>query len=259
MQTPHCCSAVNGFTPLLNVKLIFLLALAAPLPSFPLQWGWSLGSPPSGSCPASALGFEEGRMAGTVNTQAPSSTEEGQQPVCGVIPPVGLKLWLWASGYSSGSWPHQGVAQTSLPCPAHRQGIVDKEREWPSRPVTSWNFVLPALPLQSPGHPPPDQQCPPKQTTHPGHPLTQNPSLIPSGFQYKAPTSSNHWGLRLTPFLRIHMVPSLCSLPRPYHQDGGCLFQGLLPNSLVQSLCLSPLYDQCHLARDGAWYRECAQ
>ena len=34
-------------------------------------------------------------MAGTVNTQAPSSAEEGQQPLRGVISPVGLKLWLW--------------------------------------------------------------------------------------------------------------------------------------------------------------------
>ena len=166
---------------------------------------------------------------------------------------LGSRIQLWQL-----TTPGSG-ANRSFPCPAHRQGIVDKERESPSRPVTSWNFVLPALPLQSPGHPPPDQQCLPKQTTHPGHPLTQNPSLVPSGFQYKAPTSSNHWGLRLTPFLRIHMVPSLCSLPRPYHQDGGCLFQGLLPHSLVQSLCLSPLNDQCHLALDGAWYRECAQ
>lgn len=74
-------------------------------------------------------------MAGTVNTQAPSSAEEGQQPSCGVIPAVVLKLWLWlwgALGFRMQLWqltaPGSGTNR-SFPCPAHRQGIADKERE----------------------------------------------------------------------------------------------------------------------------------
>ena len=72
-------------------------------------------------------------MAGTVNTQAPSSAEEGQQPLCGVIPSVVLKLWLWgALGFRMQLWQLTAPGSStnrSFPCPAHRQGIVDKKRE----------------------------------------------------------------------------------------------------------------------------------
>lgn len=71
-------------------------------------------------------------MAGSVNTQAPSSAEEGQQPLRGVISPVGLKLWLWgALGFRMQLWQLTTTGSgtnRSFPCAARRQGI-DKERE----------------------------------------------------------------------------------------------------------------------------------
>lgn len=137
----------------------------------------------------------------------------------------------------------------SFPCSAHRQGTGRQGEKMTFKANYQLGLCVPCTAPQSPGQPPQDQHRLPKWMTCPGHPLTQNPSLATSGFYNRKPKPlASHRGLRLTSFLRTHTIPSLCPLSSPYHQDDGCLFQGLFPHSLVQGLCLSPLYAQGHLA-----------
>lgn len=102
MQTPHFCSALNEFTLLLNVKLIFLLAPAVSLclpygePGLPGTLPWAATQPPPWD-----LG--KGGVAGTGSTDTTSSALEWKQPLCGVRGPDCPGLWqweLWPSGHT---------------------------------------------------------------------------------------------------------------------------------------------------------------
>lgn len=95
MRTPHCCSTISGFTLLLNVKLIFLLAPAVSLPSFPATGRPGSRKPGLQQPPSSALGIEEAGVAGMVSANRASPTAEEKQPVNVVTSLDGPKLWLW--------------------------------------------------------------------------------------------------------------------------------------------------------------------
>lgn len=97
MQKPHCCSVINQFTLLLNVKLLFFLEPATSLPSFPPQELWlQKGDPPLQECLTSAQGIE--------NSHGWEVNANRAVPIVKIA--FGSReSWLWGA-LILGSWPN---------------------------------------------------------------------------------------------------------------------------------------------------------